>query len=298
MKALSLIEAPSDLGLRPTGVRGLPNALREVGFLEGLPNARYEGAVAVPRYSSRRDTPTAVLNANGIRIFSRRLAERVGFILDQDRFPLILGGDCSILVGIALALRRRGRFGLLFIDGHADYYSPESEPNGELASMELAVVTGRGPGEVADLDGLRPLLREEDVRALGPRDLESAVADGSPDIRQSAIDVVDLRKVRETGAATAARQCLAPLEASHLEGFWVHLDADVLNDAVMPAVDYRMPDGLWPEELIAALSVVLSSPRAVGMDLTIYNPSLDDEDRKAGRLLARSTLAAFASASR
>ena len=162
--------------------------------------------------------------------------------------------------------------------------------------MDLAVVTGREPAALADIDGRRPLVREEDVAVFGFRDAESAVAYGSPDVRQTGIHVFDLSEVRRLGAAAAARQGLAVLEASGVEGFWVHLDADVLNDEVMPAVDYRMPDGLWPEELTEALSVVLASPLAVGMEVTIYNPTFDNAERLAARALARAVTAAFATA--
>ncbi len=294
MRACSVIDAPSDLGLRRTGVDGLPDALRAAGILEGLPDVRYAGRLPVPPYVPLRDTSTSVLNPDGIRAFSLRLAERVAFTLDLGRFPLVLGGDCSILLGTALALRRRGRFGLFFLDGHADFYSPESEPNGEVASMDLAVATGREPAALADLDGRRPLVREEDVVVFGFRDAESAAAYGSPDVRQTAMHVFDLMEVRRLGVAAAARQGLAALEASGVEGFWVHLDADVLNDEVMPAVDYRMPDGLWPEELTEALTVVLASPLVVGMEATIYNPTFDNAERSAARVLARAVTAAFA----
>jgi arginase len=296
VKACSIIDAPSDLGLRRTGVDGLPDALGAAGLLEGLPDVRYAGRLPVPPYVPLRDTSTAVLNPDGIRTFSLHLAERVAFSLDLGRFPLVLGGDCSILLGTALALRRRGRFGLFFLDGHADFYSPEAEPNGEVASMELAVVTGREPAALGDLDGRRPLVREEDVVMFGFRDAESAAAYGSPDVRQTAIHVFDLAQVRRLGAAAAARQGRAVLEASGVEGFWVHLDADVLNDDVMPAVDYRMPDGLWPEELTEALAVVVASPLAVGMEVTSYNPTFDNVERSAARALARAVTAAFATA--
>jgi arginase len=296
VKACSVIDAPSDLGLRRTGVDGLPAALRAAGLLEGLPDVRYAGRIPVPPYIPLRDTATAVLNPDGIRTFSLRLADRLAFTLDLGRFPLVLGGDCSILLGSMLALRRRGRFGLFFLDGHADFYSPESEPNGEVASMELAAVTGREPAALADLDGRRPLVLEEDVVVFGFRDAESAMAYGSPDVRQTAMRVFDLTEVRRLGAASAARQGLAALEAGGMEGFWVHLDADVLNDEVMPAVDYRMPDGLWPEELTEVLAVVLASPLAVGMEVTIYNPAFDNAERSAARVLARAVTAAFAAA--
>lgn len=294
VKACSIIDAPSDLGLRRTGVDRLPDALRAAGLLEGMPDVRYAGRLYVSPYVALRDTFTGVLNPDGIRTFSLGLAERVAFTLDLDRFPVVLGGDCSILLGAALALRRRGRFGLFFFDGHADFYSPEAEPNGEVASMELAVVTGREPATLADLDGLCPLVREEDVVAIGFRDSESAVEHGSPDVRQTAIHTFELAEMRRLGPAATVRRGLAALEANGVEGFWIHLDADVLNDEVMPAVDYRMPDGLWPEELTDALAVVLASPLAVGMEMTIYNPTFDDQDRSAARTLAGAVTRAFA----
>jgi arginase len=137
-------------------------------------------------------------------------------------------------------------------------------------------------------------MREEDIVVFGFRDADSAAEYGSPDVRRTAMNVFDLGEVRGLGAGAAARQGLRALEASGVEGFWIHLDADVLNDDDMPAVDYRMPDGLSPEELSEALAVVLSSPLAVGMEVTIYNPSLDDRVQSAARVLARAVTSAFA----
>jgi arginase len=69
-----------------------------------------------------------------------------------------------------------------------------------------------------------------------------------------------------------------------LEGFFIHLDADCLDDAVMPAVDYRLPGGLSHPELQTILATALASGRASGMEVAIYNPALD-EDGSAGRAL-------------
>jgi arginase len=70
-----------------------------------------------------------------------------------------------------------------------------------------------------------------------------------------------------------------------LDGFWIHIDADCLDDAVMPAVDFRLPGGLAPDELHTVLRKALDSGKAVGIEVTIYNPALDDEGR-AGKLPA------------
>lgn len=197
----------------------------------------------------------------------------------------MLGGDCSIVVGDLLALRRMGRYGLMFLDGHADFYQPEAEPNGEAASMDLALATGRGPRVVADLEGLGPLVRDEDVAVVGRRDAEEASEAGSQRIEDTMIDVIDLPAVRRLGVQRAARLALDGLEQPELDGFWIHVDCDVLDDAVMPAVDYRLPDGLSWQELEVVLRTACPSPGAIGIDVTIYNPTLDPDRSIARRLV-------------
>src|SRR5262245_10010995 len=189
--------------------------------------------------------------------------------------PVVLGGDCSIALGCMLALRRRGRYGLLFLDGHADFYQPEAEPNGEAASMDLAFITGRGPTVTANLEGRAPLARDEDVVVLGRRDAEDAEAHGSQRIEDTAIRVIDLGEVRRLGAAGASNAAVEHLSRPNMPGFWVHLDADVIDDLLMPAVDYRMPGGLSWDELVRTLRTATDSGRAVGIDITIFNPKLD-----------------------
>ena len=161
----AIIEAPSVLGLFPGGVERLPGALLDAGLGDCARRAP-RGIVTPPPYDPIRDTATGLLNPTGLRDYALALADVTGEVLDRREVPIVLGGDCSILLGTMLALRRRGRYGLLFIDGHADFYQPEAEPNGEAASMDLALATGRGPGIVADLDGRGPL---GPGRRCGPR---------------------------------------------------------------------------------------------------------------------------------
>jgi arginase len=266
-------------------VQQLPDALRAAGLLEHLKTTTQRGRLSVPTWIPRFQGVTDVANAEGIVDFAYRLAAQVGAVLDHDEFPLILGGDCSILLGSALALRRRGRYGLFHIDGHADFYTPDTEFNGEAASMDLALVTGHGPDVLTDLDGLRPLVDESDAVLFAYRDAQFTEGDGSPDVRKSSVRVHDLESVRRNGVREAARDALASLVTAGVRGVFIHLDADVLNDDVMPAVDYRMPDGLWPHELTAVLAQLLESGVIVGMEVTIYNPTFDDAARTAGRRL-------------
>lgn len=272
---ITIVEAPSILGLTSQGVDTLPDVLLSQGLMERI-QARAGGRVEPPPYDPRRDEATLILNPRGIADYAVALADHVGAVLGRGEFPLVLGGDCSILLGNLLALRRLGRRGLLFLDGHADFYQPSAEPKGEAASMELAFATGRGPAIVADIERRGPLVRDEDVAVFGRRDAADAEKYGSRRIEETGIALFDLDRIRAGGAQASIDAALEHLVRPDLEGFWVHLDADVLDDAVMPAVDYRMPGGLTPEELEAVISTALESGRALGMNVTIFNPALDE----------------------
>jgi arginase len=293
MNRYAIIEAPSILGLKPTGVDRLPAVLLQHGLADQLHARRAGRVVPTAAYDTRRDPQTLTLNARGIAEYSVQLADAVIDVVERDEFPVLLGGDCSILLGSTLALRRRGRYGLLFIDGHADFYQPEANPNGEAASMDLAFATGRGPELLTNLEGLRPLVRDEDVVAFGFRDAQEQREYGSQPLPPTVL-ALDLQEVRRLGVKQAAQRAVEHLTAPDRPtlGFFIHLDADVVSDALMPAVDYRTPDGLSWDELCTVLETALASGRAVGIEITIYNPSLD-ADGSSGRELARTLIAAL-----
>jgi arginase len=278
-----IIEVPSPLGLRPAGVEAAPGALRAAGLHARL-GSPDEARIDVPPYYDVRDPGTGILNPQGVAAVARDLAAAVGTALDSERFPIVLGGDCSIVLGPMLALRRRGRYGLVFIDGHADFQHPSDEPNGEVASLDLALATGRGPEMLTDLDGLRPLVRDEDVTLVGYRAFGDNDHVLEEHVRDTAITVVDLPEVRERGAASALGKALAAVTRPDVEGFWVHLDVDVLDDDLMPAVDYRHPGGLTWEEAAEILRGLLPASGARGLEVTIFNPRLDPSGGLARRL--------------
>ena len=288
MKRFSVIDSPSILGLRPTGVERLPEALKAAGLISRL-NAEYAGHVLPPLYNPQRDKETLLLNAESIREFSQRLADKVTHVLDNDKqFPIVLGGDCSILIGTLLGLLRRNeRYGLFFIDGHADFYQPNASPTGEVADMDLAIVSGRGPDILTNIDGLKPLTLDQHIVVFGYRDAIQAASYGSQDVRHTNMHVFDLFQVQTLGVSKAASLAVKRLVEHKINGFWIHLDVDVLNDQIMPAVNYRRGGGgLSFSELSDLLKILLGSGRAIGMDITIFNPRKDVDGSIARNLVS------------
>jgi len=279
----AVVGAPSGLGLRAAGVQGLGDALIGHGLAQAL-KAGTAMTVAPPHASGVRDPASGVLNGREVAGYALALADAVEAVIDTGDLPLVLGGDCSVLLGGMLALRRRGGAGLMFLDGHADFYQPSAEPAGEAASMDLALATGHGPPAVGDLEGRSPLVRAENVVIFGFRDAEEQVRDGSQPLPEELL-ALDLAAVRAVGARAAAGRALAHLTRPGApDRFWVHVDADVLDDAVMPAVDYRLPGGLSPDELVTTLAAAMATGRIAGVEVTIYNPALDP-DGTAGAAL-------------
>jgi arginase len=240
---IAVLDAPSVLGLRPPapgkvpGARRLPEALRANRLLERL-GAGDAGRVDPPPYAPELDPVTGVRNGASIPGYSVALADRLGELLRDGAFPLVLGGDCSILLGPMLALRRRGRYGLVSIDGGLDFRHPGNArvagPVGSVAGEDLAVVTGRGARALTDLEGRRPLVAEADVVAMGHREL-GPIAD---EVLATPMTLFDVAELRRLGPAGAAGRAVTTLAGRGVEGFWVHVDTDVLD-----------PDGRLAAEL-------------------------------------------------
>jgi arginase len=253
----------------------MPTVLREHGLLSRL-QAEDSGELLAPPYSDSLDPETKVRNARALHDYSVALAARIGQLLDEAVFPIVLGGDCSILLGSALALRRRGACGLLFIDGHADLLTPETSATGGAAGMDLALVTGTGPRLLSAIDDLGPYIQPDDVVILGHRCPDPASPSTAHPVE--AMTVLPLAVVQRHGAHDTATKALELFEH---KSFWLHLDVDVLDPVWMPAVDSPDPGGMNPGELLTILKAAAQSPSCIGMEITIYDPTLDPSGQGA-----------------
>lgn len=280
----TIIDAPSVLGVGATGVEFLPDAFRQANFGEKL-NADYFGLVEPPPFNSQPDAETKLPGTRELIEYSPRLADAVAQVVGTGRFPVVLGGDCSIIIGTTFALRRAGRYGLFYVDGHADFYTPEANDIGLASDMDLAIVSGRGPEVLTDIENLRPLVRDADIVAFGFRDEEEQKKYGDLDIFATEINSFSLATIRRLGVEPAARAALEKLPRNEVDGFWIHFDADVLADEIMPAVDFRLPGGLDWNEATRLLQILMASGQAVGISVGIFNPRLDPDGSLVRRLV-------------
>ncbi|SDY65654.1 arginase [Micromonospora pattaloongensis] len=292
MRRIAVLDAPSNLGLRPpteTSVPGCakaPGALRDHGLVARL-GARDAGCLTPPRYDPADWRPgDGVSHARQISHYSVALADRIGDIIDAGEFPVVLGGDCSILLGSALAMHRLGeavggRIGLVFVDGHSDFRHPGNASYvGAAAGEDLALVTGRGQADLAAIEGRRPYVRDIDVVVLGIR----AQDEYRLDLQAAGIVHRPVPALRAEGPARSAQWARDQL--ADCAGYWVHVDVDVLDPAVMPAVDAPEPGGIAFGELELLLAGLVDTPHCLGVELTVFDPDYDPDGAYAAEIVS------------
>lgn len=278
-KTVNILEFPSNLGLKKNattsepGVVKLPGWLKKHGFHDGIRPENLVHLGAFP-YATDMDEESGVRNAGKILRYAKEQARILDNYLNHKSFQVILGGDCSILIGNALALKRKGTYGLLFIDGHTDFIPPNLSHTGGAAGMDLAIATGYGHPKLTNIDGLEPYFEEANVYCLGNREYTPEYV---RPVLNSDVAYFNLKNLRTNGMERTSLQFLDMIDEKKLDGFFIHLDVDVLNDKIMPAVDSRQQDGLTYAELSQILVPVLSSPQATGIEITILDPDLDKD---------------------
>jgi arginase len=281
---IALVSAPSNLGLRPpqpTSVPGCgkaPEALREAGLYRRFAElGALDAGVVLPGRYIDRAARGVLRNQGAIIEHSRRLAARIARLRADGLCPLILGGDCSLLIAAGLAVRQAGpRCGLIHVDGHTDFRHPGNSPDcASLAGEDLAAAVGLHWPAIADIDHLGPYFLPADTVHIGCRDSDEHRAE----TRRALGAIVPAAELSDQGVTSVAARARSVAGGSRLGGYWLHLDVDVLEPGIMPAVDSPAPGGLSASQLTALLAEL--APGAVGAQVTVFDPDLDPDGTHA-----------------
>lgn len=273
---IALVSSPSNLGLRPPqrgGVPGAskaPEALRKAGLFRAfLENGALDaGVVPGGPYVDDDDARGAghVRNEVAMVDHARRLAGRLSGILGAGDVPLVIGGDCSVLVGIGLALSQRGGTGLVHVDGHTDFRHPgNSDECASVAGEDLAAAIGLHWPAIADIDGCGPYFDRRRVVHIGHRDDDEEAVE--------ARETLGLVISAAEAIAQAAEVIAAATRETAGDEYWLQVDVDVLDATIMPAVDSPAPGGLDTSQLTDLLARL--APGAIGASITVFDPDLD-----------------------
>jgi arginase len=294
---LGVVGVPTNSSGKADGVAKAPTAIRHAGLVHAL--GRYckvhsEGDVSFASSTKDRDPYSGIISYDAFTSMIHAVHKGVSNSINHERFPLVIGGDCPILLGCLAALKEiyESRVGLFFIDGHEDSYPPHKSPIGEAADMELGFVLGINceylPSNI--VNGLQvPLVDARNVCMLGPRDKKYLQKHGIKSVSGKVVkafyDDIDIRKSKDIeGLINRVIKHLTSKRA--VDKLWFHVDLDVLSTRSMRAVDYKQPGGINWNQLKKITKAIISSGYTAGMNITIYNPDMDPDGRIAKHIVS------------
>jgi arginase len=282
-RAFHVITVPFNAAGLTSGVARGPAAIVRAGLLEWVGKVAPVELIEVPidEMDPRRG-PSGLIAEDALVTTLTRAAEIIERAMAGERFPLVVAGDCPMLLaGLEATRRVHGSAGLMFVDGHEDAWDPWVSPTGESSDCEMGIALG----DVALPTGLdlgSPAVAQDDTAFLGPRDRQE-ILDGGWQSLADRVPFVD----GETLAASSVRE-VAREHAERLRDktkrWWLHVDLDILSTSALSAVDYPQPGGLSWEQLEELTDAAVGAGGCVGASVVIYNPDLDRDGTGADRV--------------
>ena len=287
MTSIRIIGVPMDLGASRRGVDMGPYAVRYADLRERLEQLGHSvedlGNVAVPfREDAERGAQRGARYLGAITSVCRDLAALTKTALEQNHFPLLLGGDHSLAAGsiagaAAFYAARDARIGVIWIDAHADLNTPGTSRSGNVHGMPLAHVLGHGDSALVNVAGIKPAVRASNVAIVGLRDADDAEREH---IGKWKVRALTMRAIDERGVRSVMDEAIA-VASEGTAGIWVSFDLDCLEPDEAPGVGTPVPGGMTYREAHLAMEMLADTGRLLGLDLVEVNPVLDEHNRTA-----------------
>jgi arginase len=223
-----------------------------------------------------------LLKPNQVEVLCKALAKNVKATVTAGYLPFIVGGDCSVLMGVVEGLRSLNqRIGVVYMDAHGDSNTPETTPSGIIGGMDVAITTGRGPEKLTGMFGHSPLLPEENVVLYGVRDLDPLEAKA---LAESKVKVITRERIRLESAEEAAKQVVSYL-GSKCDCVYLHVDLDVFDPSVISAAGLPVPDGLLKNEFLSITRALAGSGKLCCVALMSFDAAKDIDGSQARKVV-------------
>ncbi|HEH8187836.1 TPA: arginase [Staphylococcus aureus] len=282
-KAIDIIGAPSTFGQRKLGVDLGPTAIRYAGLISRLKQLDLDvydkGDIKVPAVNIEKfhSEQKGLRNYDEIIDVNQKLNKEVSASIENNRFPLVLGGDHSIAVGSVSAISKHyNNLGVIWYDAHGDLNIPEESPSGNIHGMPLRILTGEGPNELIELNS--NVIKPENIVLIGMRDLDKGERQFIKDHNIKTFTMSDIDKL---GIKEVIENTIEYLKSRNVDGVHLSLDVDALDPLETPGTGTRVLGGLSYRESHFALELLHQSHLISSMDLVEVNPLIDSNNHTA-----------------
>jgi arginase len=279
---IDLIGVPIDLGAGRRGVDMGPSAIRYAHLQNKLEELGYliedKGNIEVPIQEMCKITDPKLKYIDCIIPMGRRIGGAVATSIQGGRFPVVLGGDHSLSVGSIRGAAKHKKLGVIWVDAHADFNTPETTPSGNIHGMPLAALCGFGDPRLVSLwDETPPVLDPQRVAVIGARDLDPGE---KKNLREAGVMVQSMEQIDRLGMVRALEKAIERVSRD-VDGIYLSFDMDSLDPRHAPGVGTPVPGGLTFREAHLACEVIAETGKLIGMDMVEVNPILDEQNQTA-----------------
>ncbi len=276
---VQIIGVPMDLGQSHRGVDMGPSALRYAGLRGTLTRQGYQvkdsGDIQVVSHYTLRDTSLAkrlppIVNACEVVYKAGRRAVK------NDELPIFLGGDHSIAIGSIGGITHDSECGVIWLDAHGDFNTPETSPSGNVHGMGLATLMGYGAPELNNVGRPGPKLKGKNVVLIGIRDLDEKE---KILLKKSGCTVYTMKDIDECGMHIILKKALKKL--SHQKRLHLSFDVDSIDPMEAPGVGTPVRGGLTYREAELIMETIAETQKLCSLDLVEVNPILDIQNSTA-----------------
>ena len=282
IRAISIIGLPMDLGQTRRGVDMGPSAIRCAGVVERLEELQFDvndlGDIIIGRPGNPNEPGSNLKNLSLVAKGNEQLAARVDKIIEEDSFPLILGGDHSIAIGtLAGVAKHYDNLGVIWFDAHGDLNTEETSPSGNIHGMPLAVSLGLGHPDLVNLYGYEGKVKPENIVIIGARSLDEGEKEL---IRKMGIKVFTMHEIDRLGMTKVMEDTIAYLKEK-TDGVHLSLDLDGVDPAEAPGVGTPVIGGISYRESHLAMEMLAESSIITSAEFVEVNPILDERNKTA-----------------
>lgn len=282
MEKLSLVGVSIDLGAGTRGVSLGPAALRYAGVTERLENIGYdvkdEGDIVANKNVSAITEGTHLKNLSEVGRVNTLLCERVDKVMQEGRFPLVIGGDHSVAIGtISGVLQHKKNLGVIWFDAHGDINTAETSPSGNIHGMPVAVLLGHGHESLTSIGGTDAKIKPENIVFVGCRDLD---AGERKMLKEFGITVFTMHEIDRYGMAEVMDKAIK-IASDGTDGIHVSFDVDSMDPVHAIGTGTRVPGGLTYRESHLALEMIAETSKVVSAEFVEVNPIIDVKNQTA-----------------
>lgn len=279
---IDIIGVPIDLGADRRGVDMGPSAIRYAHLQQELEKLGFDvedkGNVEAPIAETCEITDPKLKYIDCIIPMARKVGGAVATSVQAGNLPVVLGGDHSLSLGSIRGAARRRKIGVLWVDAHADFNTPETTPSGNIHGMPLAALCGLGHPRLVKLwEESTPVIDPASVAILGARDLDEGE---KRNLARAGVMVMSMEQIDRLGLVASMQKAIERV-ARDVDGLYLSFDMDVMDPRHAPGVGTAVTGGLTYREAHLLCELVADTGKLVGMDVVEVNSILDVQNQTA-----------------